>query len=109
MRGLFSSFSVVLACTALGAGDTGVGKDHLKPNPLTVPPGAISQFQLLPAAKAGGQVCMTELQACEPGCDLDYAAGAAGCAIHGFTAMAAICHASNSAFYGACLAGCRYG
>lgn len=58
-------------------------------------------------ATSAQQVCMTEVGACEHGCDLDFAAGALWCSSKGFTPQAAICHAGNAAAYGACLAGCR--
>ena len=109
MRGLFSSFSIALACSALGAGDMSTAMGPSLQDPLAIPHRAIADIQRSSMVGAGAQECMTEMGLCEYGCNLDYAAGAAACAIHGFTAQAAVCHAANSAVYGACLAGCRYG
>jgi hypothetical protein len=108
MRGLFKSYSIVLACSALGAGDMGIATDPNFPLPSRSPPNAIAEIERSSIGAAATQRCLSEAGMCEYGCDLDYAAGAAACALHGFTAQAAICHATNSGVYGACLAGCRY-
>jgi hypothetical protein len=107
MRNLFSSISIFLSCTALGTGEMGAIEGVVAEGLFSNTSGSISELQHLPNAGAESQICMTEVGLCERGCDLDYAAGAAACAMHGFTAQAAICHAANSAVYGACLAGCR--
>lgn len=103
MRGLFS---VALACSALGAGDMSESKAPLAENQLTQK-GILGDVKRFSVRKARTQVCMTEVGQCQDGCDFDYAVGAIRCSLQGFTAQAAICHAANSAVYGACLAGCR--
>ena len=106
MRSLFCSISIGLACSALGTGDLG-GPKTSNPEKPHDSKSYIQAARHFPAADASRQVCMTEVAECQQGCDIDYAIGAAGCAMHGFSAMAAICHAANSAKYGNCLAGCR--
>lgn len=55
----------------------------------------------------GGGLCRTEQQICEDRCTDHFEIEAIYCSMHGFTPMAAICHAENAAVYGACLVGCR--
>ena len=63
--------------------------------------------QALPAGATQEKICRTPKELCDNSCTVIMEIEAAYCSIHGFTAMAAVCHSVNMAEYGGCLAQCH--